>query len=294
MRLAPESRIDSSCGGEDDGCEETVGLFLLRERQRGRRKARGRARGVYLRPMRGDRQQNHGRFLGRRAATSASGARRPAQAAELDRPRALEVLARVFRVPGSRPLNAPGNAPLTSGWLRRRRFLGFPILVALSFSACISANPASEDGDLDRAARAGLGEVERGRSPVVVVLRNENRPAARAALARLRKVIRLGQVPKVEGYSLPRGYFCLDELEVKGDTAVFRGQIGPVPVPGPGIAMDCGTTLTIALRKSEGKWIVDRVSVMMCSRRLRYAALRSASRGALLPWLLREATRAAS
>lgn len=99
---------------------------------------------------------------------------------------------------------------------------------------------------------------------MVVVLRNESRPAARAVLARLRKVIQLAQIPKVDGYSLPGGYFCLDELEVKGDTAVFRGQMGPVPVPGPEITMDCGTTFTIALRKSEGKWIVDSVTMMMC------------------------------
>ena len=102
---------------------------------------------------------------------------------------------------------------------------------------------------------------------MVVVLRNETRPAARAALARLRRVISLAQLPRVDGYSLPPGYFCLDELEVKGDTAVFRGQVGPVPAPGPEITMDCGTTFTIALRKSEGKWIVDNVTVMMCSRR---------------------------
>jgi hypothetical protein len=138
------------------------------------------------------------------------------------------------------------------------------ILAALSFSACVSATTASDDGELARVARAGLAEVERGRSPVVVVLRKEDRPAARAALARLRKVIPLAQIPKVEGYSLPPGYFCLDELEVKGDTAVFRGQIGPVPAPGSEITMDCGTTLTIALRKSEGKWIVDSVTIAMC------------------------------
>jgi hypothetical protein len=146
----------------------------------------------------------------------------------------------------------------------RRRLFHLRTLAVLSFSACVSATTAPDDGELARVARAGLGEVERGRSPVVVVLRNESRPAARAVLARLRKVISLAQLPKVEGYSLPRGYFCLDELEVKGDTAVFRGQIGPVPAPGAEITMDCGTTFTIALRKSEGKWIVDNITILMC------------------------------
>ncbi|MDQ2979505.1 MAG: hypothetical protein M3R62_09800 [Acidobacteriota bacterium] len=159
----------------------------------------------------------------------------------------------------------PGNRALKTSCRGSAQTWRLPILaVALSLCACVSATPASDDGDLVRVARAGLVEVERGGSPVVVVLRNEIRPAARAALARLRKVISLAQLPKVDGYSLPRGYFYLDELEVKGDAAVFRGQIGPVPTPGAEITMDCGTTFTIALRKSEGKWIVDRVAVMMC------------------------------
>ena len=119
--------------------------------------------------------------------------------------------------------------------------------------------------DLTSVASAGLAYVERRIAPVVVVLRDESRPAVRRAISRLRRVVRPEDVPKVEGYTMPAGYFYLDEIEVKGDTAVFRGQIGPVPAPRPGLLTDnCGTTFAIGLQKSRGGWVVVNVVTKVC------------------------------
>ena len=119
--------------------------------------------------------------------------------------------------------------------------------------------------DLTRVASAGLAYVEQRRPPVVVVMRNESRPAVGRAISHLRRVVRSEEVPKVEGYTMPAGYFYLDELEVKGDTAVFGGQIGLVPAPTPGFMTDnCGTTFAINLHKSNGRWVVRNVVTKVC------------------------------
>lgn len=137
-------------------------------------------------------------------------------------------------------------------------------LLAFSVAACISTSSAGERADLARVARLGLQEVERGRSPVVVVLRSENRPAVRSTIERFRRVISAGTIPPVDGFTLPPGYFYLDQLQVDGDAAVFRGQIGPIPAPRAGVLDACGTTFTIRLRRTKGIWIVAETDLMMC------------------------------
>lgn len=139
------------------------------------------------------------------------------------------------------------------------------ILLALSAAACISTSSPVRRADLARVAQLGLQEVERGRSPVIVVLRNENRPRVRSTIERFRRVIPAAAIPPVDGFTLPPGYFYLDRLEVEGDAAVFRGQIGPIPAPRPGVLLDaCGTTFTIRLRRTSGNWIIDETDLMVC------------------------------
>ncbi len=140
-------------------------------------------------------------------------------------------------------------------------------LLALSVAACISTSSAGERADLARVARLGLQEVERGRTPVVVVLRNENRPGVRSTIERLRRVISAGTIPPVDGFTLPPGYFYLDQLQVDGDAAVFRGQIGPIPAPQESSVVllgACGTTFSIRLHRTKGIWIIAEMDLMMC------------------------------
>jgi len=66
---------------------------------------------------------------------------------------------------------------------------------------------------------------------------------ARGALADLRPVIELENMPSSGEYSLPDGYFLVQVFSVDESIAEFDGRRGPVLRPGqPGSEDHCGTT----------------------------------------------------
>lgn len=65
---------------------------------------------------------------------------------------------------------------------------------------------------------------------------------ARGALAELRPVIELKDMPSSDQYSQPKGYFMVEVFSVNKSSAEFDGRLGPVARAGqPGSEDNCGT-----------------------------------------------------
>ena len=69
---------------------------------------------------------------------------------------------------------------------------------------------------------------------------------ARKALADLRPVIDVENMPSSGDYSQPKGYFLVQTFSMDKTDAAFEGKLGPVLKPGlPGYEDNCGTTFII-------------------------------------------------
>ena len=69
---------------------------------------------------------------------------------------------------------------------------------------------------------------------------------ARGALADLRPVIELKDMPSSDEYSQPEGYFLVQVFSVSESSAEFDGRLGPVVREGhPGSEDHCGTTFVM-------------------------------------------------
>ena len=151
--------------------------------------------------------------------------------------------------------------------LRHLAFL-FCGTASLNF-ACASVPSLSSQSDMESALNTALSAIEgRGspRSPtVVIVLTRTMPPELRRAATALRDAANDFDLPDLEKYSLPRGYLQIESLTINGDSAVFRGLLGPVPALGNRSASGCGERFEIHLtRVVRGGWVVTSATEVMC------------------------------
>jgi hypothetical protein len=140
--------------------------------------------------------------------------------------------------------------------------------------ACVSVPSLSLESDMESALNAALSAIEsrnpgsRGSSreaPVVIVLTRTMPPELRRAVTALRDAANDFDLPDLEKYSLPRGYLQIEALTINGDSAVFKGLLGPVPALGNPAWNGCGLRYEIHLtRDLRGGWLVTCATVVMC------------------------------
>lgn len=151
------------------------------------------------------------------------------------------------------------------------------LVVALLASALACASGArASDRDVRAALAAALSAIERpsgqgrnsatGRRPLVLVVGSATPPALRHASEALRPIVSDVDLPDLDRFALPPGHLEPQALEIRGDTAVFRGLLGPVPAPGTaGSSPACGHRYTVMLsRDRDGRWRVDGASDELC------------------------------
>ena len=102
--------------------------------------------------------------------------------------------------------------------------------------------------------------------PLVLVLTSSTPPHLRHASQALRPTVADVDLTGLEQFSLPAGHLQPEVLDVHGETAVFRGVVGPVPAPGTlGASSACGQHHEIRLsRQPDGSWRIASASVNVC------------------------------
>ena len=137
---------------------------------------------------------------------------------------------------------------------------------------CVSVPSLSSQSDMESALNAALSAIEAGKSRassrstrfVIVLTGTMPRELRRAAIA-LRDAANDFDLPDLEKYSLPRGYLQIESLTINGDSAVFKGLLGPVPALGNRAASGCGQGYEIHLtRDMRGGWVVTRATSKVC------------------------------
>ena len=133
-------------------------------------------------------------------------------------------------------------------------------LVALFLAGCASTSPEGSE-DFLAVAKAALPQIERGQTDVKLVVGPSTDTRARSAMAKLRTVIELSEVPKRAGFSLPEGYVVIERFELSKDEAVVKGHAGPVLT---GNLLSCGYYITVPLKRVAGRWIAEQAPVAVC------------------------------
>ena len=106
--------------------------------------------------------------------------------------------------------------------------------------------------------------------PLTLVISNATPEALRQACTTLRPTVYDYNLPDADTVSLPSGHLQPQSLVITGDTAVFKGVLGPVPLAGtPASRRHCGTTFQIRLlRHDDRSWRKVDGSSEHCARNL--------------------------
>ena len=122
------------------------------------------------------------------------------------------------------------------------------------------------DADFGDIAGASLKFVERTAPVTTIVLPANVDPRARAALKRLRPLIRPDQIPASDIYKLPTGYFVVETFDIDADgVASFEGQLGPVrQVPELPATDDCGIRFSIPFALEGNDWASHTLKKSVC------------------------------
>jgi hypothetical protein len=95
---------------------------------------------------------------------------------------------------------------------------------------------------------------------------------ARGALAELRPVLELENMPISGEYSQPKGYFLVQTFNVNQSSAEFDGRLGPAVREGhPGSETNCGTTFIMPfeleknLETKHEEWASHSYKTQVCS-----------------------------
>ena len=147
--------------------------------------------------------------------------------------------------------------------------LRFPSLLlaaaVLSSLSCASTPHPSREAEYQAALAAAVASIETPPSrrgldtpsrAVTLVVSSQVPPELRRACMAVRHTVFDYDLPELDTYTLPPGFLQPLSLVASGDTAVFRGILGPVPLPGtPASRSACGTTFTVRLhRQADGSW----------------------------------------
>ncbi|MBS0160926.1 MAG: hypothetical protein JSS26_20290 [Nitrospira sp.] len=107
-------------------------------------------------------------------------------------------------------------------------------------------NDCQREYDFYSVASFALKAIERIGPVTIFVVPAKFDAYARGALAELRPVIELKDMPSSGEYSQPKGYFVVEVFSVNESSAEFDGRLGPVPRSGqPDSEGNCGTTFVM-------------------------------------------------
>ena len=98
--------------------------------------------------------------------------------------------------------------------------------------------------------------LDRADGPVTTFIVPDNAEAELViALKTVGKISERAALPKSEKYTLPKGYFIVEEIRYKGNTGVVTGIAGPGALKGTlGAEVDCGKRYSISFSRTDGKW----------------------------------------
>jgi hypothetical protein len=144
-----------------------------------------------------------------------------------------------------------------------RIVFGLLALMSLGWACATRTPPAIRPSDplLSEAFRVALSVIERDRSPVVVAFLKTTDEQTRVAIRAVRKGISREEISETSEYSLPAGYFLLEEAVVRSGRARIAGVLGPIPKHS---LLACGTGYYIDLRANGASWEVLHVGVREC------------------------------
>jgi len=113
-------------------------------------------------------------------------------------------------------------------------------------NVCDDAASCKRANELVEIATYSLKLIERIEPVTTFVVPANLDAQARNALANLRPVIAVKDMPSSGDYIQPKGYFLVQTFSMDETEAAFEGKLGPVLKPGlPGYEDNCGTTFII-------------------------------------------------
>ena len=155
--------------------------------------------------------------------------------------------------------------------------LAFPFAGALALVClgCATTLPSRNADGYRDALLASVTHIERRSSPrasnaaptpLTLVVSSATPEALRQACSAIRSTVYDYNLPDTDTLSLPSLHLQPQSLVITGDTAVFKGLLGPVPLAGaPASPYACGTTYRLQLlRHADGSWQVTAGSTELC------------------------------
>jgi hypothetical protein len=139
------------------------------------------------------------------------------------------------------------------------------LLIGALWTGAASADGPGEltEQDWADAAQLALSKVEQ-KQQAILVLDDSLPPAAKDALARLRKTTAVDELPERDKYELPPGgYVRVRQFEAHNDSFEFRATRGTIP---RNAGLNCGLTLHFfVLRGPDGAWkLADTMQTLSC------------------------------
>ena len=114
--------------------------------------------------------------------------------------------------------------------------------------------------DFNAVAEIAIRSIENGRPPLTYVLSEESDPRARTAIAALRDVVSVADVPKRQGVVLPGGYALLRGFLVRRTDATVSVLVG-ADRWGP---LACGSSIEVRLKVEAERWTLDDRMELVC------------------------------
>ena len=153
----------------------------------------------------------------------------------------------------------------------------FTLAGALAFIClgCATTHPSRDIDDSRGALLAAITHIERhlssrepdvAQTPLTFVVSSATPEALRQACSALLPTVYDYNLPDTDTVALPSRHLQPHSLVITGDTAVFMGVLGPVPLAGTPAGRDaCGRTYQLRLlRHSDGSWRCIDESVEVC------------------------------
>lgn len=141
--------------------------------------------------------------------------------------------------------------------MKGRRVRSFALAATLLASGCSHA--VKDQAELIRATLDGHVP------PPVIVLPAELPEATKRAARSVGRTVNQGSVPASKEWTLPPGYFVLQQVEASGTRGSVAGVFGPVPAPRPGVGLlGCGRRVVVRFTRQNGRWQPAETQEVMC------------------------------